>query len=111
MQWTGIIRMYNGTLDLSKGTIAVASVPALRGCPARCLGETEFAGGERTPGRQYGSHRHADAAVPPAVFPQVGARLEEVNREGMAQRMRVDGFADAGAKARLSAGMLDGVRG
>jgi len=43
--------------------------------------------------------------------PQVGARLEEVNREGMAQRMRVDGFADAGAKARLSAGMLDGVRG
>ena len=42
---------------------------------------------------------------------QISVCFEEVNREGMAQRMRVDGFADAGAKARLSAGMLDGVRG
>ena len=32
------------------------------------------------------------------------------NREGMAQRMRADGFGDAGPKARRSAGMLDGVR-
>ena len=42
---------------------------------------------------------------------QVGARFEEVNREGMAQRMRADRFGDAAATARRSAGMLDGVRG
>src|SRR6267378_6133280 len=42
---------------------------------------------------------------------QIGARFEEVNREGMAQRMRADGFGDAATKARLSAGMLNGVRG
>jgi hypothetical protein len=41
---------------------------------------------------------------------QISACFKEVNREGMAQRMRADRFADAGAKARLSAGMLDGVR-
>jgi hypothetical protein len=43
--------------------------------------------------------------------PQVGACFEEVNREGMAERMRADGFGNSGAKARLSAGMLNGVRG
>ena len=42
---------------------------------------------------------------------QIGARFEEVNREGMAQRMRADGFGDAATTARLSAGMLNGVRG
>src|SRR5580693_8122770 len=34
-----------------------------------------------------------------------------MNRKGMAQRMRADGFGDAGTQARRSAGMLDGVRG
>ena len=42
---------------------------------------------------------------------QVGACFEEVNREGMAQRMRADGFGDAATETRLSAGMLDGMRG
>jgi hypothetical protein len=42
---------------------------------------------------------------------QIGARFEEMNREGMAQRMRIDRFGDAAAKARLSAGKLNGVGG
>jgi hypothetical protein len=42
---------------------------------------------------------------------QIGARFEEMNREGMAQRMRADRFGDAATKARLSAGMLNGVGG
>jgi hypothetical protein len=42
---------------------------------------------------------------------QVGAGFEQVNREGVAQRMRADGFGDASTQARRSAGMLDGVRG
>jgi hypothetical protein len=43
--------------------------------------------------------------------PQVGACFEEVNRKGMAQRVRADGLGDAGANARRPTGMLNGVRG
>ena len=42
---------------------------------------------------------------------QVGACCEQVNRKGVAERMRADGLGDAGTEARLSAGMLDGVPG
>ena len=42
---------------------------------------------------------------------QVGARFEQVNRKGMAQRVRADGLGDAGPNARCAAGMLNGVRG
>jgi hypothetical protein len=42
---------------------------------------------------------------------QVGACLEQVNRERMTQRMRTDGLGDAGAEARYPAGMLNGMRG
>ena len=41
---------------------------------------------------------------------QIGAGFQQVNREGVAQRMRRDRLADAALRPDLPAGAIDGQR-
>src|SRR6202022_1862696 len=81
----------------------------------RRVWQVERAGGGKARGRRNlqvsGGGAQATMAKEQLNSAQIGARFEEVNREGMAQRMRADGFGDAATTVRLSAGMLNGVRG